>query len=206
MLKRHAYTRSSHSRIISARILDGGHNFGTIRGKDTWFELLRPYTRTRVTLNPLCIRGSRSCGFSILLPRLLPRLPLRLPRRLPLLARPQKCLIATRVCATVYRPFGMRWNRVSFSLSLSFSPRTASFLVVLLGLPPLRLERGRKTARHKNLYARCVLYTWMYGQTCPLNDKLHACICVPFSLLGARARVRTYHPPLRFFYPGSDIQ
>lgn len=118
----------------------------------TWFELLadtHPCSH-ELPVPELQLLDSSSSSSCLIIPSV------SISSRLPLSARPQKCLIATRVCTTVWRS-GMRWI-VFLYLSLFYS----GFIL------PCD-ERRSETAI--GIYMR---YIYIRRQTCPLNDKPRA--------------------------------
>lgn len=96
--------------------------------------------------------------------------------RLPLSAGRQKCLIATRVCATVYGPSGMQWNHI-------FLP-----LFVLLQLPPLRRKRGRREIVIRIYVLDTFIYAALYACKPVRLTINHTCVYASFSSA-------TYVPP-----------
>lgn len=169
----YAYARFSYTCIFLRTVDITSAQFVT----RTWFELLA---------------DTQPCSHELPVPELqlldssshpLPHHSVRLSRRLPLSARPQKCLIATRVCTTVY---GAVCDGIVFLyLSLFYSgfilpyderKREMAIRIYMLGTFIYAGKPVRLTINHMRLYTRLFL------------------------------RPHTHHPPLRFFYPWSGIQ
>lgn len=127
---------------------DGGHNFGTIRDKDV-IRITRRYTHPcshELSVPELQLLDSSSSSAPSFCP--------------PISPSPAVCETAkmSNCNAGVYDWRGMRWNRISLPVFVSFEYYS-----------PLRREKERDG--HKNLYAE---YIYIRRQTCPLNDKPHA--------------------------------